>query len=89
MTKRETHHAYYFFLTTVLLIGLAITWRLGPDKNLQMISLLVLSVSYAAIGILHHLHAHDLVGKIVIEYVLVALLGISASFFIFKGGFGF
>lgn len=89
MTKRETHFVYYFFLATVLLVGLMVTWRLGPDKNLQMISLVILSIGYAVIGILHHLHTHDLVGKIVIEYVLVAALGIAAAFFIFKGGFGF
>ncbi len=64
-------------------------WRLGPDKNLQMIAFMGLSILYAMIGIVHHLLNHDLVGKIMIEYILVASLGIAASFFIFKGGFGF
>lgn len=89
MTKRNYHNWYYFYLTAVLLTGLIIIWLQGPDKNLQMVSIIILSIIYAASGILHHLHSHDLVGKIVIEYVLIALLGIAAAFFIFKGGFGF
>lgn len=88
MTKKDYHVGYYFFLITVLAIGLFITWWLGPNKDLQMLSFMVLSVVYACIGIIHHLLNHDLVGKIVVEYILVALLGIAASFFIFKGGIG-
>lgn len=88
MMKRDNHFLYYIFLISVLIVGLLITIRLGPDKDLQMISFAVLSIIYAGIGIFHHLLNHDLVGKIVVEYVLVAGLGIAAAFFIFKGGFG-
>lgn len=86
--KKDYHIGYYFFLISVLLLGLLVTWKLAPDKNLQMLSFMALSVIYAGIGIVHHLLTHDLVSKIVIEYILVALLGIAAAFFIFKGGFG-
>lgn len=85
---KKHHFAYYFFLLTVLLMGLIIVWLLSPNKNLQMIAFIALSIAYAGIGIVHHLLEHDLVGKIVIEYFLVALLGIAAAFFIFRGGFG-
>lgn len=88
MSQKENHFAYYFFLITILIIGLIFIWMLGPNKDYQFLALVVLSVGYSAIGIFHHLLNHDLVGKIVIEYVLVALLGIAASFFIFRGGFG-
>ena len=87
MTKNY-HFEYYFFLLTVLVVGLFVIWRLGPDKNLQMLAFMGLSILYAVIGIAHHLLNHDLVGKIMIEYILVAALGVAASFFIFKGGFG-
>lgn len=88
MIKKDYHLGYYFFLTTVLLIGFLLIWRLSPDKNLQFLVFIILSIVYATVGILHHLIDHDLVGKIVIEYILIALLGIAAAFFIFKGGFG-
>jgi len=86
--KLKHHLGYYSFLITFLVIGLIITWILSPNKDLQMISFIALSIGYAGIGIIHHLLDHDLVGKIMIEYILVATLGIAAAFFIFKGGFG-
>ena len=86
--KKNNHIEYYIFLLTVLALGIIIIWLLGPSRDLQMIALAGLSIVYALIGIGHHLINHDLVGKIVIEYVLVALFGIAAAFFIFKGGFG-
>ena len=88
MIKKDRHLAYYFILISILVIGLFVTWRLAPNKDLQMLSFIILSILYATIGILHHLIDHDLVEKIVIEYVLIAALGIAAAFFIFKGGFG-
>jgi len=89
MTKKDNHFGYYFYLITVLVIGLLFTWRLSPNELYQMISLVIISIIYGVSGIIHHLLNHDLVGKIVLEYVLVALLGVAAAFFIFKGGFGF
>lgn len=86
--KIHHHFGYYFFLITVLSLGLLLTWRLSPNKDLQMLSFIGLSIAYAVIGIVHHFLEHDLVDKIVIEYILIALLGVAIAFFIFKGGFG-
>lgn len=88
MIKKDYHFGYYFFLITILTVGVLLIIRLSPEKNLQMLFLVGLSIIYALVGIIHHLLNHDLVGKIVVEYVLVALLGVAAAFFIFKGGFG-
>ncbi len=54
-----------------------------------MIIVVGMSTAYLVFGIVHHLLNHDLVAKIVIEYVLIAMLGIAAALFIFRGGFGF
>lgn len=89
MTKKDYHLGYYFYLSTILVIGILVTWKLSPNELLQMLTLVILSITYAASGIIHHLLNHDLVGKIVVEYILVALLGMAAAFFIFRGGFGF
>jgi len=86
--KKSYHLGYYFFLITILIVGLLLMARLSPNKDLQILTLIILSVVYASTGIIHHLLNHDLVSKIVVEYVLVALLGVAAAFFIFRGGFG-
>ncbi|MEK9176209.1 MAG: hypothetical protein AAB520_02075 [Patescibacteria group bacterium] len=84
----KKHFLYYLLLGSVLTFGLVLILSASPDRGLQMLFLGFLSLIYAAIGIAHHLINHDLVFKIVVEYVLIACLGIAIAFFIFKGGFG-
>jgi len=48
--------------------------------------ILLCGIFYVVIGIIHHLLAHDISSKIVLEYVLMATLGISIVFFLLKGG---
>jgi hypothetical protein len=88
MIKKDYHLGYYFFLISILLLGVFLIWQLSPNKNLQFLTFIALSIIYAVVGIVHHLLDHDLVGKIVIEYILIAILGIAAAFFMFRGGFG-
>lgn len=85
---KKNHLTYYIFLTSVLTAGFILILSSYPDKAAQMTIVIGLGFIYVLIGISHHLINHDLVAKIVIEYVLVAALGIAAAFFIFKGGFG-
>lgn len=86
--KEKNHLAYYFLLSAVLIGGLILVFSASQDRAMQMLLVLGMAFSYVVIGVIHHLINHDLVAKIVIEYVLVASLGIAAAFFIFKGGFG-
>ncbi len=86
---KRTDIIYYFFLILILVIGVIAIIFLYPNKQLQFLSACAISVLYAIFGIIHHHLAHNLVGKIVVEYMLVAMLGIAISFFIFRGGFGF
>jgi hypothetical protein len=80
---------YYLFLIIILAGGVGFIILLSPNKNLQFFAASGLSILYGAYGIIHHRLAHSLVGKIVVEYILVAMLGIAISFFILRGGFGF
>ena len=89
MTKIKEHLFYYLSLVGLLIGGLILIILSSPNRDLQMIFLVGLSICYVLIGIIHHGLNHDLVGKIVVEYILVAALGIAAAFFIFRGGFGF
>ncbi len=85
---KKNHIAYYFLLSAILLGGLSLVFAVSPDRQTQMMIVVGLGFSYVLVGVIHHLINHDLVAKIVIEYVLIAALGIAAAFFIFKGGFG-
>ncbi|MBI4098091.1 MAG: hypothetical protein HY426_03550 [Candidatus Levybacteria bacterium] len=89
MENYRNHLMYYLFLTGALVGGLILVVTFSPNKSVQMLIVVGISFLYFLIGIMHHLINHDLVAKIVIEYVLIACLGIAAAFFIFKGGFGF
>ncbi len=89
MKNHKNHLIYYSLLVSALVGGLILIAAYSPDKQLQMLIVVGISFLYLLIGIVHHLINHDLVAKIVIEYVLIAMLGIAAAFFIFKGGFGF
>lgn len=87
--KNSDHLLYYTSLIGILILGIFFVYSSSPDKNIQMLIVIGMSVLYTFLGIVHHLLNHDLATKIVVEYVLIACLGIAVSFFIFKGGFGF
>ena len=87
--KNQDHLLYYASLIGILVLGFILVYSSYPDKNRQMLIVIGMSISYTVLGIVHHLLNHDLATKIVIEYVLIAMLGVAISFFIFKGGFGF
>lgn len=86
--RNKNHAVYYFLLSAILLGGLSLVLAVSPDRQAQMMIVVGLGFLYVLVGVIHHLINHDLVAKIVIEYVLIAALGIAAAFFIFKGGFG-
>lgn len=87
--KNSNHLLYYASLIGILILGIILIYSSSPDKNMQMLMVIGMGISYTLLGIVHHLLNHDLAAKIVVEYVLIAMLGIAISFFIFKGGFGF
>jgi len=86
---KQNDFAYYFFLVIILSAGLSLIYFLSPNKILQMSAAIVLCLIYGLYGILHHYLQHNLVRKIMVEYILIATLGIAISLFIFRGGFGF
>mgnify|MGYP001586351735 CR=1 FL=1 len=88
MKTDKGHFLYYSLLVLALFGGLILVYSFSQNKQIQMLIVVGLSFLYLLIGIMHHLINHDLVAKIVIEYVLIASLGIAVAFFIFKGGFG-
>lgn len=85
----KSHKIYYISLISVLILGAFLIYLFSENSLYQLLTAIVIALSYMCLGILHHALDHDLVGKIVVEYILIAVIGIAAAFFIFRGGFGF
>lgn len=88
MKKENSHLGYYISLTVLLLLGFTLASLFSFDKKLQMIIVVITVLFYVVWGILHHLINHDLSIKIVVEYILIGSLGLTAVFFLLKGGLG-
>ena len=84
--KFKKHITYYFFLLLILLSGLTLTFLAAPRLALQTLIVFVTVVFYIILGISHHFINHDLTVKIMVEYVLIGLFGISIVFFMLMGG---
>lgn len=88
MFKKDNDFLYYFSLFFILALGGAAIYIASPDRNLEIILVITTSFFYILWGLLHHFLNHDLDIMIVIEYILIALLGVVIGLFILKGGLG-
>lgn len=79
--KTKRHLWYYGGLLVVLSSGLFLISQSLHDLNLVMGITLLMSFFYVVWGILHHYVHHDIHAKVVIEYVLIGILGISSVYF--------
>ncbi len=82
----KVHLGYYFFLIFILVLGVIAISSTLYDKNLQAALVIILSVSYATLGIVHHRENHDLTLKVVLEYTAVSLFAIASIVFLLMGG---
>lgn len=82
----KKHLGYYLSLITILVLGLVLILLASPNIDLQVIITLLTVFFYILWGLFHHLTNHELTAKIVIEYVLVGVLGVSILFFLLMGG---
>ena len=88
MIALKKHRIYYFFLIIVLLLGIFLFTLSAPNRGLEALSIVIVALSYFFIGIIHHIQNHDFSSKIVVEYALIASLGITCVIFILKVGLG-
>ena len=80
---------YYVSLIFVLSLGLFFIILAAPNKNLQLILVLLTTLFHILFGIVHHLINHDLRIRVVVQYIVIGALGITVIFFFLKGGLGF
>ena len=65
----------YLLLTILISVAIVLTLYFNGSKNLQQLIIIGLSILYIVWGIIHHLKENTLQARIVLEYVLFALLG--------------
>lgn len=70
------HPSHYFVLLSLLLVGLWGIYWFSYNPAMRMVIMVGLSISYVVWGIVHHSHLGDLHLKIVVEYILVAMLAV-------------
>lgn len=85
LTKFSRHFLHFIPLLVIFFIGIITFGTHSYDKSFQGVVAVVMGVSYVLWGIVHHLIHKDLDVMVVIEYVLVASLGL---FIIFSLLFG-
>lgn len=67
----------YLVLLTILSGGVISFLYVRPHTGLQFLISVITAVSYVLWGIIHHMGKKDLHAKIVIEYVLIALIAVA------------
>lgn len=80
--RLKLHLGYYISLITILVIGFLFVTLASPNRGLQIVAAILTTLLYVFWGIIHHLINHDLHAKIVVEYVLIGVLGITMIIFI-------
>lgn len=76
------HVFYYLFLFIVLMLSAVAIFLTPGDGKTHMAITIFAACFYVVWAILHHMMHHDLTGKVVIEYVLIAMVGISLVYFV-------
>ena len=81
LNKLYKHSPYYLSLIAILTLGflLAVT---SSNKTFQIGVTIATTFFYVLWGIMHHLLNHDLHAKIVIEYILIGVFGLTIIFFL-------
>ena len=83
MTEIRTHLTHYTVLAVWFTLGLiALTWwRFNTPQQLAVV--VAMAVGYFIWGVVHHSIIRDITGKIVLEYLLVAILSIMIVWAVF------
>lgn len=81
----KKHIFYYTALLLMCLVTVILVKVLSFSQQSQFLVIVVLGFFYALWGILHHILHHSLRIRIVIEYIIIAMLGVAVIVFVLKG----
>lgn len=82
----KKHLGYYVSFLLILVGSIFLVSHANGDKNLILEFVGLFAFAYVVWGVLHHLVHHSVTLRIVVEYIVVALLGVAVIFFIINGG---
>lgn len=85
MNYIKRHSFYYLSLFLILGLGILFFLRAQGNRGLQEVVLGSMILSYIFWAVLHHYLDHDLSFKIMIEYILIGVIGLSILLFAFRG----
>jgi hypothetical protein len=71
----KSHVGYYLSLGTLLVICFGLIVIVGNQPAIKITILIMTAVLYAIWGVAHHAVHHDISARVVIEYILIAALG--------------
>ncbi len=80
----KKHLLYYLSFISIQVAGWLLFLAVNPDRQLQMMVVILISSFSTVFALIHHKVSHTLTSKIVVEYVLIAALGISLMFIYLK-----
>jgi len=84
VARIKKHFWYYAFFLILQFFGFILVVFTAANKQLQIFALVVTTAIYIAWALLHQQLHHSLTKKIVVEYVLVGVLGLTISLFLFN-----
>lgn len=88
MMHYKNHLSYYLCMLAILITGTLLFAQNGQSRQMQVLIVFLTTFFFVGWAVMHHVINHDITSKIVIEYILMGLLGISIILFFLKGGLG-
>lgn len=83
-TNFRKHFWYYITTIVIFSLGLALVALNAHDTKLQALFIVMTATCYFVWSLLHHYVHHELHVRVVIEYILIALLGVILSMYLFS-----
>ncbi|HSX08925.1 MAG TPA: hypothetical protein VLF93_02120 [Candidatus Saccharimonadales bacterium] len=80
LQKHFWHYLVYFLIFG---IGFLLVLSERGNGTIQALYLVLIGMAYFAWAMVHHYVHHELTSRIIIEYVLIVILGIVLSLFLF------
>jgi hypothetical protein len=84
MKNIKKHVWYYSVSVIIFLIGLVLLFAAKSNQPLQSMIILLIALLYFVWSLVHHYIHHQLHPRVVIEYALIAVLGVVLSLFLFS-----
>jgi hypothetical protein len=79
------HHLWYYIVTVAIFsLGLVLIALNEQNSSLQALLIAMTATCYFTWSLLHHYIHHELHLWVVIEYILIALLGVVLSLYLFS-----